>query len=133
MRNESLIVVLDRSKVESLRFVSGRVVSAGVGGQQLATDLVVDAMGRRSPTPGWIRDAGGSEELTDSSDCGAVYYSRYYRTRPGAVRRDGPWVLGPRGDTGYLGFNTFPGDNDAFAFVLAVPTRETRTGESYTT
>ncbi len=122
VRDESLIVVCDRSRVEGLRFVDGQVASVGVDGQHHATDLVVDALGRRSPTPGWIRDAGGAEELTDSSDCGVVYYSRYYRSLPGVARPDGPWVLGPRGDTGYLGYNTFPGDNDTFAFVLAVPT-----------
>jgi hypothetical protein len=35
---------------------------------------------------------------------------------------DGPWFLSPRGDLGYLGYATFPGDNRTFAAVLAVPT-----------
>ena len=33
-------------------------------------------------------------------------------------------MLGPRGDLGYLGFATFPGDNGTFAVTLAVPTGE---------
>lgn len=124
---EPRLAVLDGSRIHGLSFVEGRAVSVAVDGTQLATDLVVDAMGRRSPTPGWIADAGGADEPTDSSDCGVVYYSRYYRTRPGVERPDGPWVLGPRGDTGYFGYTTFPGDNATFAVVLAVP-RGTATG-----
>ena len=58
----------------------------------------------------------------ETSDCGVIYYSRYYRIRPGFELPDGPWLLSPRGDLGYLGFASFPGDNGTFAALLAVPT-----------
>jgi 2-polyprenyl-6-methoxyphenol hydroxylase-like FAD-dependent oxidoreductase len=74
-------------------------------------DLVVDAMGRGS----FLR------ATTETTDCGVVYYSRYYRQRPGFTVPDGPWFLSPRGDLGYFAYASFPGDNRTFAAVLAVP------------
>jgi 2-polyprenyl-6-methoxyphenol hydroxylase-like FAD-dependent oxidoreductase len=50
-----------------------------------------------------------------------VYYSRYYRTRPGFALPDGPWLLSPRGDLGYCAYASFPGDNGTFAGLLAAP------------
>ena len=84
-------------------------------------DVVIDAMGRRSPARQWLTETGHAPAKTEQSDCGVLYYSRYYRLRPGRSLPDGPWLLGPRGDLGYMGFSTFPGDNRTFAAVLAVP------------
>ncbi len=78
-------------------------------------DLVVDALGRHT----CLR-----VEEPETSDCGVVYYSRYYQQRPGFSLPDGPWLLGPRGSLGYFAFSTFPGDNDTFATLLAVPPGE---------
>lgn len=41
-------------------------------------DLVVDAMGRRSPMGDWIVAAGGRPPTVTSQDCGFTYYTRYY-------------------------------------------------------
>jgi len=87
----------------------------------LEADLVVDAMGRRSPVPAWIAALGGTPLPERSSECGIIYYCRYYRVRAGASLPDGPWVPGPRGDLGYGAFSTFPGDNGTFAAVIAIP------------
>jgi 2-polyprenyl-6-methoxyphenol hydroxylase-like FAD-dependent oxidoreductase len=84
-------------------------------------DLVIDALGRRTPTSAWLAEQSVTTESGQSSDCGVVYYSRYYRCRPGFQLPDGPWFLGPRGDLGYLGFSTFPGDNGTFAALFATP------------
>jgi 2-polyprenyl-6-methoxyphenol hydroxylase-like FAD-dependent oxidoreductase len=84
-------------------------------------DLVVDAMGRRSPVPDWIEALGGHQMSEASSDCGVIVYTRYYRVRPGATLPDGPWVPSPRADLGYGFFSSFPGDNDTFAAVLGIP------------
>src|SRR5205814_1079539 len=87
-------------------------------------DVVVDALGRRTPTDKWLTGYGvAGVEPPEHSDCGVVYYSRYYKQRPGFELPDGPWLLTPRGDLGYLGFSTFPGDRGAFAGLLAVPTQ----------
>lgn len=53
--------------------VSG--VTTGDGQTHLA-DLVVDAMGRASPTTGWLLGTGPEER---SQDRGFVYYTRYFR------------------------------------------------------
>jgi len=97
--------------------VSGVTTSAG----PIEADLVIDAMGRRSPTPGWIAALGGTPMAEESSDCGVIYYTRYYRVRPGATLPDGPWIPTPRADLGYGLFSSFPGDNGTFAGLVAIP------------
>ena len=87
----------------------------------VVADLVVDAMGRRTPSPGWLRAIGGIPMTERSSDCAILYYCRYYRVRDGRTLPDGPWLPGPRGDLGYGAFSTFPGDNRTFAALLAFP------------
>lgn len=114
------IAVRDGVQVRGLAVENGRVTGALLDDGVVPADLVVDALGRRTPTPRWLADAGFPTE-TDSSDCGVVYYSRYYRLRPGFDLPDGPFILSPRGDLGYFGYSTFPGDNRTFATVLAVP------------
>jgi 2-polyprenyl-6-methoxyphenol hydroxylase-like FAD-dependent oxidoreductase len=89
----------------------------------LRADVVVDALGRRTPTPSWL-EALGIPAVARETDCGITYYSRYYRLNDGAKLAEGPWLPSPRGDLGYAAFSSFPGDNGTFAAVLAVPPRE---------
>jgi 2-polyprenyl-6-methoxyphenol hydroxylase-like FAD-dependent oxidoreductase len=84
-------------------------------------DLVIDALGRRSPTPGWIAALGGTPMVEEASDCGVIYYTRYYRVREGRSLPDGPWLPTPRADLGYALFSSFPGDNGTFAGLIAIP------------
>ena len=83
-------------------------------GDRIEGDLVVDALGRYRCPPGWPRAAG------TPTDSGAIYYCRYFRLNDGVKHLDGP-VLGPRGDLGYMGFNTFKGDNRSYAVILLAP------------
>jgi 2-polyprenyl-6-methoxyphenol hydroxylase-like FAD-dependent oxidoreductase len=83
-------------------------------GDHVRGDVVVDALGRYRCPPGWPRAAG---EPTDS---GAVYYCRYFELAGGEEHLDAP-ILNPRGDLGYMGFNTFRGDNRTFAVILLAP------------
>jgi hypothetical protein len=71
--------------------------------------------------PEWIEALGGSRMSEESSDCGVIYYTRYYRVRDGASLPDGPWVPTPRADLGYALFSSFPGDNGTFAGLIAIP------------
>ena len=96
--------------------ITGVLTTAG----PVPANLVVDAMGRRTPAGAWIHALGGQPAEARTTDCGILYYGRYYRVRPGEKLPDGPWVLGPRGDLGYANFVTFPGDNGTFAGVLAI-------------
>jgi 2-polyprenyl-6-methoxyphenol hydroxylase-like FAD-dependent oxidoreductase len=104
-----------------LTVLGGRIVGARTESMHLAAEAVVDAMGRRSPLRAWLQQEGLGAPGSERSECGVIYYSRYYRLRPGAALPDGPWYLGPRGDLGYAGFATFPGDNGTFAAILAIP------------
>jgi len=98
-----------------------RVTGVRTSDGSIRADLVVDAMGRRSSVPDWIEALGGRRMSEASSDCGVIYYTRYYRVRDGASLPDGPWVPTPRADLGYGLFSTFPGDNDTFAGLIAIP------------
>jgi 2-polyprenyl-6-methoxyphenol hydroxylase-like FAD-dependent oxidoreductase len=118
------IVVRSGVQVVGLEGIRGeipRVTGVRSDGGPVRADLVVDAMGRRSPVPAWIETLGGRRMSEASSDCGVIYYTRYYRVRDGASLPDGPWVPTPRADLGYGLFSSFPGDNDTFAGLIAIP------------
>ncbi|MEN3280722.1 MAG: hypothetical protein V7607_1862 [Solirubrobacteraceae bacterium] len=83
-------------------------------GDPVRGDVVVDALGRYRCPPGWPRAAG------EPADSGAIYYCRYFELGEGVEHLDAP-VLNPRGDLGYMGFNTFRGDNRTFAVILLAP------------
>jgi 2-polyprenyl-6-methoxyphenol hydroxylase-like FAD-dependent oxidoreductase len=87
------------------------------GGEIVRGNVVVDALGRYRAPPGWQR-ADATE-----ADCGALYYCRYFELRDGVDHLDGGAQnpLNPRGDLGYMGFNTFRGDNRTYAVILLVP------------
>jgi 2-polyprenyl-6-methoxyphenol hydroxylase-like FAD-dependent oxidoreductase len=116
VRSDVQVAGLDGTTGEVPR-VTGVLTSDGA----VRADLVVDAMGRRSPVPDWIEALGGRRMHEASSDCGVIYYTRYYRVREGASLPDGPWVPTPRADLGYGLFSSFPGDNDTFAGLIAIP------------
>lgn len=88
------------------------------GGETVEGDVVVDALGRYRPPAGWPRAVG------EPTDCGGVYYSRYFRLVDGATRPDGPWLLNPRGELGYLSWNTFRGDDRTFSITFLAPTHD---------
>jgi 2-polyprenyl-6-methoxyphenol hydroxylase-like FAD-dependent oxidoreductase len=99
------------------------VRAAGValaGGEIVFGDIIVDALGRYRPPEGWRRP------VVRQADCGALYYCRYFQLRDDVQHLDGGPrnPLNPRGDLGYMGFNTFRGDNRTFAVILLVPNRD---------
>ncbi|MDP9344976.1 MAG: hypothetical protein M3P44_04510 [Actinomycetota bacterium] len=100
-----------------LRSENGTSRAVGVAvddGDPVRGDVVVDALGRYRCPPGWPRAVG---EPTDS---GAIYYCQYFELAEGVEHFDAP-ILNPRGDLGYMGFNTFRGDNRTFAVILLAP------------
>jgi 2-polyprenyl-6-methoxyphenol hydroxylase-like FAD-dependent oxidoreductase len=85
-------------------------------------DLVVVAAGRRSVLPEWLAAIGAAPVVEEVEDTGIVYFSRFYRLRPGQQYppRSGP--IG--GDLGYLKYGVFVGDNGTFSVTLATPTAD---------
>jgi len=116
------VEVLAGVHVRGIRLKRNRLTAISVDGRSIDVDVAVDAMGRRSGMRGWLAGMGSQPRSQESSECGVIYYSRYYQVRPGLELPDGPWLLSPRGDLGYMAYSSFPGDNGTFAAVLAVPT-----------
>jgi len=108
--------------VEGIRLESGRVSAVLVDGEVLQAEVVIDAMGRRSPMGRWLSISAHQPPAQLTSDCGVIVYSRYYQLRSGCGLPDGPWLRGPRGDLGYMSYATFGGDQGTFAAVLSIPT-----------
>lgn len=125
---EPRIRVASRVTVTGLEATEGpvpRVTGVRTSAGAIQADLVVDAMGRRSPASGWIAGHGGTPMAEESSDCGVINYTRYYRVREGRSLPDGPWLPTPRADLGYASFSSFPGDNGTFAGLIAIPPGDT--------
>ena len=115
------IEVRDRVHAAGLDGADGAVAGVRTDHGTLAADLVVDALGRTSPAPAWLERVGARPPRVERTDCGVVYYSRYYRVRDGETLPDGPWLPTPRAMLPYAAFASFPGDNRTFAAVLSIP------------
>ena len=115
------IVVRAGVRITGLAGQNGRVVSVYTDDGDVTADLVVDAMGRSSPAPAWLTRIGTRAPEIDRTECGVVYYCRYYRVLPGETLPDGPWIPTPRAMLPYAAFSSFPGDNRTFGTVLAIP------------
>jgi 2-polyprenyl-6-methoxyphenol hydroxylase-like FAD-dependent oxidoreductase len=62
--------------VDGIPHVTGVRTAAG---DVIASDLVVDAMGRRSPLPRMLEQVGAAPVHEESEDSGFIYYTRFYR------------------------------------------------------
>jgi 2-polyprenyl-6-methoxyphenol hydroxylase-like FAD-dependent oxidoreductase len=82
-------------------------------GAELRADLVVDAMGRRTPSGSWLTAVGGREPEVETEDNGFVYYSRFFAGPQLPVRR-AP-AVSPIGSFSLL---TLPGDGDTWSVTV---------------
>jgi flavin-dependent dehydrogenase len=105
-------------------FTTGAEVRPGVphvtglrlaDGEEVTADLVIDATGRRSPTPDWLVDIGATPPLDEAEDSGFAYYGRYYRSTDGST----PPIMGPL-LAPYESFSilTLPSDNGTWVATL---------------
>jgi 2-polyprenyl-6-methoxyphenol hydroxylase-like FAD-dependent oxidoreductase len=99
------------------------VTGLQLGDEQALFDIVVDASGRTTKFPGWLRAQGATIDI-ESDDAEIVYFTRHYKLKPGREEppRGGPDR--PAGDLGYLKYGVFPGEGGHFAIIICVPTPE---------
>lgn len=107
----------------------GALVVTGVRGEQGGepvvwfADTFVDASGRGTQFPDWLRDAG-AVIAEEESPAGILYFTRHYRLRDGQDEPDRGIAQGA-GDLGYLKYGVFAADNRHFSITLACPEIET--------
>ncbi|MBV9331483.1 MAG: FAD-dependent oxidoreductase [Alphaproteobacteria bacterium] len=112
-----------------LRHESGLAIVEGLEVEREGTletinaDVVVDASGRNTPFPDWLRKEGVAVS-EEESPSGILYFTRHYRLRDGQSEpgRDRTPIAG---DMGYLKFAVFNADNRHFSITLATPEIET--------
>lgn len=108
---------------EGVFHVSGLRVTRGGHEEVMTADLVIDATGRGTQFPEWLRSAGVAI-AEEESPAGILYFTRHYRLRDG---QDEPprGIIPGAGDLGYLKFGVFAADNRHFSITLACPEIET--------
>jgi 2-polyprenyl-6-methoxyphenol hydroxylase-like FAD-dependent oxidoreductase len=101
-------------------------------GEELRADLVVDAMGRRSPSVKMLPALGAREPYEHAEDSGFTYYTRYF-TGPSRPTVRAPWLM-PLGTISLL---TLAGDNDTWSVTVFTssedaPVKALRDAECFT-
>jgi len=91
-------------------------------GSELRADLVIDAMGRRSPLPGWLADIGAQEPAEGAEDSGFIYYTRNFRPKDGA--EPPPFLTGLLIPFQCFSLLTLPGDADTWSVTVYVSTHD---------
>jgi 2-polyprenyl-6-methoxyphenol hydroxylase-like FAD-dependent oxidoreductase len=84
-------------------------------GDELRADLVVDAMGRRSPAPRWLAAAGAPPPHEEVEDLGFCYYTRFFRSDAVPPAR-GPLVM----PIGSFSLITLPADDGVWSITAVV-------------
>ena len=91
-------------------------------GDELESDLVVDASGRRSNLPARLAAVGAAPVVEELDDCGFVYYGRHFRSADGTV----PPNLGPLlQHYGTVSVLTLPADNGTWACAIVASAHDT--------
>lgn len=103
--------------------VEGLEVERNGAVEHMLADIVIDASGRNTNFPDWLREAG-CDIREEETPCGILYFTRHYKLRDGQDEppRDG---TPGGGDLGYIKFGVFAADNRHFSITLAVPEIET--------
>lgn len=90
-------------------------------GGELAADLVIDAMGRRSGLPGWLAAIGARPPVEEAAGSGFVYYTRYFRSTTGAAPPCRAGLLTP---FDCLSLVTLPGDDQTWSVTVYISSRD---------
>jgi 2-polyprenyl-6-methoxyphenol hydroxylase-like FAD-dependent oxidoreductase len=88
---------------------------------EVRADLVVDMMGRRSPLPRLLDEAGAPSPTEELEDCGFMYFGRHYRSKDGSI----PFLFGPAlQDHGTISTVTLPADNGTWGIVVVTSSKD---------
>lgn len=98
-----------------------RVRGVRTAAGEVPADLVVDAAGRHTPVPAWVRALNGDPPVEHREDCGFVYYSRTYRAHDGVLPHGRGPVLSHYPSLSVL---TLPGDLGTYCVVLVTSSRD---------
>jgi 2-polyprenyl-6-methoxyphenol hydroxylase-like FAD-dependent oxidoreductase len=103
--------------------VEGLQVERAGSVADMRADIVVDASGRNTLFPDWLR-AEAVTVAEEESPAGILYFTRHYRLLDGVEEpsREGPPGAG---DLGYIKYGVFNADNRHFSVTLALPEIET--------
>ena len=101
------------SAIDGVPHVTGVRTS---NGDDIRSDLVVDATGRQSRSPQWLTAIGAQPPYEEQEDCGFTYYTRYFR---GVLPQRLGGALTPLGSISVL---TLPGDHDTWSVTIFVAT-----------
>jgi 2-polyprenyl-6-methoxyphenol hydroxylase-like FAD-dependent oxidoreductase len=119
-----------RRGVSVTELVTGPAAAKGVpnvtgvrtsDGAELAADLVIDAMGRRSGLPGWLAGLGARPVAEEAEDSGFTYYTRYFRSADGTAPQFITGLLTPFDSFSLL---TLPGDAGTWSVTVYVSSRD---------
>ena len=90
-------------------------------GEELAADLVIDAMGRRSPLAGFLEALGARPPAEEAEDLGFIYYTRYFRSLAGTPPA---FITGPLTHFDSFSLLTLPGDAGTWSVTVFISTRD---------
>lgn len=90
-------------------------------GGELAADLVIDAMGRRSGLPRWLAALGAQPLAEEAEDSGFTYYTRYFGSAAGEQPQFITGLLTPFQCFSLL---TLPGDAGTWSVTVYVSSRD---------
>ncbi len=111
-RGVSVQGLLTKSDADEVPKITGVVTATG---EKISSDLVVDAGGRRTPVPRWLR-ALGSEVTEWSESDGFTYHSMWYRTHDNKYPDLRAGMFG--GFAPGLLALVFPGDDGVFCIAM---------------
>jgi 2-polyprenyl-6-methoxyphenol hydroxylase-like FAD-dependent oxidoreductase len=119
-----------RRGVAVTELVTGQPAAPGVphvtgvrtsDGEELACDLVIDAMGRRSELPRWLAALGARPPAEEAEDSGFTYYTRYFRSPTGEPPGFIAGLLTPFDSFSLL---TLPGDAGTWSVTVYISSRD---------
>jgi 2-polyprenyl-6-methoxyphenol hydroxylase-like FAD-dependent oxidoreductase len=100
--------------------VAGARYRAGGKDQVVRGHLIIDASGRRSNAPAWLSALGARRVYERQESSGVVYYTRYYRLRPG-VQEPAPTDDPLAADFNWVKYAVFAAEERVFSITFAIP------------